>query len=92
MADPIFKDVPANQWTEVATGVISGSIKRLSTNPTKYLQYYLLVSSTEPDPTLRSEGAPLFEDGSSEPIRSSASIKIFLWVDGKAGRVRIDAS
>lgn len=89
MSNPVFVDCPADQWTKVATAVITGQIWRVGRKP-KYMQTYR--ETADPVPTERSDGVLVFplEDIDSEDISSSSPIDVYLYPIGSAGRVRID--
>jgi hypothetical protein len=91
MANPEFKDLPKDVFTKItpAGGVTTGQVHRIEKLPKKYLQTYKLTGETAPanDPAL---GVPLFQQGISEQISSSAAIDVYIMPIGKDGRVRVD--
>lgn len=88
MADPAFIDCPADQWTKVATNVVTGQIWRANSSPNKYLQTYR--DTGEAAPTLSSEGMPAFNDEGVVQISALMGIDVYIYPMGRAGRVRVD--
>lgn len=88
MANPVFVDCPADEWTKVATDVTTGQIWKANTTPA-YLQTYKLTG--EAAPSDRGEGMKLFsDDNNSEEISSSEPIDVYVFPVGAIGRVRVD--
>jgi hypothetical protein len=89
MADPVFVSCPANQWTKVATSVVTGQVWRAKSG-VKYLHTYR--DTGNPAPTLRSDGMPVFveEESDVEQISASAAIDVYIYPIGDSGRVRVD--
>lgn len=89
MADPVFVDCPADQWTLVATNVTTGQIWRAKVG-VSYLHTYRTTGGVAP--TDRAEGAPIFRD--TEPdveiISSSFAIDVYVYPISDSGRVRVD--
>ena len=88
MANPVFVACTKDAWTKVATNVQTGFIHRISGAPNGYLQTY--VDTTDPAPTLETEGAVAFENSGTEPINATAGIDVYIWAQGAAGNVRRD--
>jgi len=88
MANPVFVACTRNAWTKVATGVQTGFVHKVSGAPNGYLQAY--VDTTDPAPTLVTEGVVAFENSGTEPILATAGIDVYIWAHAKAGEVRVD--
>jgi hypothetical protein len=88
MANPVEVNCPANEWTLVAQNVTAGSIKRLLTDPNKYLETYRMTGGDAP--TGLSEGAEMFLGSNQDIILSAAGIDVYIYTVGKAGKVRVD--
>ncbi len=89
MSNPVLIDCPAETWTKVATGVLTGNIYRVKTNPRVYLQ--TVRDTGEPAPTNLSEGVPMFKDyPNREEVSSNVAIDIYIYPRNKAGKVRVD--
>ena len=88
MANPVFFDIPEDEWTKVATSVVTGMVHKVESTPDSYQQTYRLTG--EDAPTAESDGVVLFDGMQSEPISSSDSIDVYIWAKGAAGRVRVD--
>lgn len=88
MANPAIINVPADQWTKVATAVTSGLIHRIETDPNKYLQTFRLTG--EAAPTNITDGALAFKNGDPEIISNSVNIDVYIYPVKKSGVVRVD--
>jgi len=90
MGNPLFVDCPKDVWTKVATNVVTGVIKKVSTKPRVYLQTFRITG--DPAPTLQSDGVLVFDikNPNSENISAVSGIDIYIYPVGKAGRVRMD--
>jgi hypothetical protein len=88
MANPVIVPCPAGDWTKVATNVTTGQIKKLKTDPNKYLETYR--TSGDPVPTEATEGVPIFIESYSETISASAGIDVYIMAVGANGSVRAD--
>jgi hypothetical protein len=88
MANPVIVSCPSGEWTKVATNVTAGQIKKLKTDPNKYLETYR--TSGDPVPTETLEGVPIFLENFSETISASAGIDIYIMAVGANGSVRVD--
>ena len=88
MATPVFVTCDKDAWTKVATDVQTGFINKVSTDPNVYLHTYR--DTTDPVPTLRTDGVPLFDEGNAVAISAIAGIDIYIWVDKVDGKVRVD--
>lgn len=89
MPDPEYPvNVPADEWTKVATSVVSGNIRRIELSLI-YLQTYRLTG--EAAPTLKAEGVLMFDEfPNREPISSTELIDVYVWAVGGAGVLRVD--
>lgn len=89
MANPVFEDLTKDVFTKVATAVTTGQIHRIESLPKKYLQTYKLTGEAAPanDAAL---GVPLFQQGITETISSSAAIDVYIMPIGEDGRIRVD--
>lgn len=89
MANPVFVDCPANTWTKVATGVVTGLVWKAKT-AVKYLHTYR--DTGEAAPTTRDEGMPIFteEESNFEEISAAMAIDVYIYPIGDSGRVRVD--
>lgn len=87
-SNPLLVDCPANQWTKVATNVVTGQVWRMTSAPSKYLQTYRVTA--DPAPTDKSEGVGAFADVEKEIISASSAIDVYLYPVDAAGRVRVD--
>ena len=83
MANPVIIDLPADEWTKVATDVTGGFAVRLSTKPNKYLETYR--DPGDPKPTEQSEGSPIFIDKDKEEIESPTGIDPYIMPVGADG-------
>lgn len=89
MADPVFVDCLADQWTKVATNVTSGQIHKWNPQPQEYLHTYRATGGAAP--TDKAEGVRIFiGDNISESISASAGIDVYLYPITENGRVRVD--
>lgn len=84
MANPVTVSCPANQWTKIATDVVSGTIRILLTTPHLYLETYRMTGDAAP--INRSDGDSL-SDG--DPISAIAGIDVYVWADVNDGAVRV---
>jgi len=48
MADPVKVDIPANQWTLVASNVVGGVISIKKWQPSRYYQTYKMTGNPAP--------------------------------------------
>ena len=90
MPNPVTVSCPENQWTLAASNVTSGSIKKLSNKPNKYLETYRLTGQAAP--TDQTEGAEVFTIVNPGSISSSVAIDVYIMAVGAAGKVRRDVS
>lgn len=88
MAEPVVISCPADTWVKAATAVKSGTIRRKSVNPSKYLQTYRLTG--EDAPTDDTDAADLFCDCDMATIGHTADIDVYVKATRKAGSVRVD--
>lgn len=88
MATPVFVTCNKDAWTKVATNVQTGFINKVSHKPNVYLQTYR--DTTDPAPTLRTDGVEMFDEGDEVAIQAIAGIDIYVWVDSVDGKVRVD--
>jgi len=89
MPNPVEVACPADVWTIVATNVTAGSIKKLDTRPTKYLETYRLTGGAVP--TEATEGSVCFNKSEYAIIDSPlAAIDVYIMAVSQAGRVRRD--
>ena len=86
--NPSVLECPADTWVKVATGVTSGRVHRLSTNPSSYSQTYRVTA--DPAPTDDDDASVLFSRCDSEPIDSDTAIDVYVKARGRDGSVRID--
>ena len=87
MANPVFVDCPADQWTKVATNVTTGQVWRSNLSPV-YLMTYRMTTLAAP--TDQDEGVQVFTDNNSIPISATSGIDVYVWPIDRAGRVRVD--
>jgi len=85
MANPVVVACPADVWTKVATGVLSGIVHIISTKPDAYLQTYR--DTLGAPPTDLSEAVPF---KSPMQISNSVAIDVYVRPRGNAGSVRVD--
>ena len=90
MPNPSIVACTKDTWVKVATGVASGQVHIIRTVGSSgenlvYLQTYRVT--TDPAPTLRSEGVPFY---GSVDIESSFDIDVYVMATGAAGSVRVD--
>lgn len=86
MATPVIIDCPANTWTLVATGN-NFQIHQKLTGP---LYLWTYRDESDPAPTDKAEGVQMFIESISETFIYEADIDLYVWSDGKAGKVRRD--
>lgn len=87
MSNPVFYDTPKNQWTKIATNVISGTVHKLKNS--SYMQTYRLTGAAAP--TLASDGVKMFQENSfQESISHPQGIDVYVYCKILDGRVRID--
>ena len=87
MANPILVACAKNAWTKVATNVQTGFIHKVK-GINGYLQTYR--DTTDPAPTLITQGVVAFENSGTESINATAGIDVYIWAQGAAGSVRVD--
>ena len=87
MANPVFVTCAKDAWTKVATNVQTGFV-HMVLGANGYLQAY--VDTTDPAPTLETQGVVAFENSGTEAISATAGIDIYIWAHDKAGKVRVD--
>ena len=87
-ADPVIFACPVDTWIEVATGVMLGTVHKLSNAPTLYKQTYRLAASVAP--TDESDAVPAFVNGEPLPISADAIIDVYIMAKTNAGSVRVD--
>ena len=88
MADPVFVNIPAGEWTKIATNVVTGQVHKVLSIPV-YMQTYRLTGGGAP--TLLTDGVLAFANGAvTDQVSASAAIDVYLWCVGSAGRVRVD--
>jgi hypothetical protein len=87
MANPVFVNTPAAEWTKVADNVTSAIVhnKKLASS---YVYTYRMHGGTAP--TDITEGVPAFDEGNQEKITASAAIDVYFAAIDKDGRVRVD--
>lgn len=86
MAVPALVDCPADQWTKVADGITSGTLRLILTSPKKYLWTY--VADLGAAPTDLTDAVPL-EDGQALVFADASDV--YVYAIGAAGRVRFDS-
>lgn len=85
MADPVIVECPVDEWTLVATNVLSGTVKIVKTDPDAYYETYRMTGN--PAPTDLTDGFPFRE---LLDISDGLGIDVYIWPKGAAGRVRVD--
>ena len=86
MADPIIVTCAEDAWTQVATNITTAIIHKKITTP-QYYHTYRLTGGTAP--TDLSDGIVLVDQ--SVEYNHSAPIDIYIYAQGAAGSVRVDA-
>ena len=92
MADPEYPiPCPKDEWTKVATGVVTGQIWEKSKKPKPKLYFYTYRLTGEAEPTTIDEGVKLFINSViSEEISFLSPVDIYVWPVGNDGVVRAD--
>lgn len=86
MANPVLVACPVNQWTKVATDVVTGQIwKKLKT---RYQCTYRMTGDSAP--TNLTDAEPIFIGTVVEEISASAGIDVYIYAQGNDGQVRVD--
>lgn len=86
MPNPVIVPCPVNAWTKVATNVLSGAVKTLSTAPAKYYETYRLTGEAAPAGITEA-----FPFKGVLGISSDVAIDVYVYPKGAAGSVRVDA-
>lgn len=90
MPNPVIKECPKDEWTQVTTtsgtGVTSGIIWLQDKSPNVYLQTYRVEG--DPAPTDKTDATPIH--GKSIPISSSVPIDVYIQPVSEDGVVRVD--
>ena len=73
MANPVVVPCTQDAWTKVATGVTTGVVHILKTDPDKYLQTYRV--SADPAPVDNSDAVPF-----DTPLQISAAALIDVYI------------
>ncbi|MEE9499580.1 MAG: hypothetical protein V3V24_09605 [Nitrospinaceae bacterium] len=87
-ADPTIFTCTLDTWVEVATGVMLGTVHKLSNDPTLYKQTYRLAASAAPTDEL--DAVPAFVNDEPLAISADAIIDVYIMAKGKEGSVRVD--
>ena len=93
MANPELIRCPKNQWTKIATNVVSGQIHKKTEKPQEYLSTFRETGDPGPENTEegKEEGVPIFIDNIvSEEIKNSTGIDIYIYPVTDDGLVRVD--
>ncbi len=81
MANPDVQTLDPWVWVKVASGVITGTLNRLSSK-VSYYQTYRVAGGTAPDTptvgTLPEEAVKIFGESNQEEIESSATIDVYI--------------
>lgn len=85
MADPVITAIPVDTWVKVATGVTTGMVHILKTDPDRYVWTYRDTLGAAP--TDDSESVPF---NPALQISASAAIDVYVKTKGEAGSVRVD--
>lgn len=86
MATPVIVDCPANEWTLVVTGN-NFQIHQKLTGP---LYLWTYRDEDGPEPTGKEEGIQMFVNDISETFIYEADVDLYVWADGRDGKVRVD--
>lgn len=86
MANPQIIDCPADEWTEIATGVTTGLVHVKQGTDAVWLQTYRLTG--EAAPTDKIDAIAL--EKPTDEIGANAPIDVYVYPEGKAGKVRVD--
>jgi hypothetical protein len=91
MAAPVFVDIPADQWTLVASGVMSGQIWHVDwkRGAQHLLHTYVVAGGAAPSP-LTDAGLGVRANQRIAQIKSSEAIDVYVHSVGIGGRVRVD--
>ena len=90
MATPVFKALPANTWTKIATNVVQGQVHLVDNGPNVMRSTYIQPTGAAApvnDPEL---GVPVFESNTSANLHFKAGADVYLRPEGTASRVRVD--
>ena len=85
MTNPVTVPVTEGSWVKVATGVTCAGIRILKQVP-RYVWTYR--DTTDPAPTLVTEGSPLRFPG--ESFSAGTAFDLYIWCTGGDGSIRLD--
>lgn len=84
-SNPVIVACPADTWVNVATGVLTGVVHALSTEPHRYVHTYRVT--TDPAPADDTEAVPFSEQ---HVISADTAIDVYIKAIGGDGSVRVD--
>lgn len=87
-ANPAVIACPADTWIKVATGVLVGTIHRLSNRPNIYAQ--TIRTTGDAAPIDDSDAARVFVKSRESDISSDTPIDVYIKAVRVAGKVRVD--
>ena len=92
MATPTFKDLPADEWTKIATNISAGQVHLVDTTANVIRSTYVQPSGGAAPADVQALGVPAFQNGTTERMSagSGSGMDVYLRPEGVASRVRVD--